>query len=200
MSSGASITADVKDIEKTIKMLNDLGKSPQRAVTKAARQAGLVLKRATISEAPEGKTHMLKKGIYLYAERNHGKRGKKVYEVVINRAFNSMFQKPIQHPGALGGKNSKAYYPSSMEYGFLARDKGGGLVYYSKGVFQTKKKAKEKASWTAKYEETKEAVTTKRVEGRHFMEKAATKTEAEREKILVETTLKELGKIWQSTQ
>ena len=40
-----------------------------------------------------------------------------------------MLQKPIQHPGKYGGKNPKAYYPSSIEYGFLTWSKDGGIRY-----------------------------------------------------------------------
>ena len=41
----------------------------------------------------------------------------------------AQLQKPIKNPGALGGKNKKAYYPASQEYGFLARAPGGGVQY-----------------------------------------------------------------------
>lgn len=46
--------------------------------------------------------------------------GKAVGEVVIDRAMNSVFQKPSK-------KGHHYYYPASQEYGFKHRVRGGGM-------------------------------------------------------------------------
>ena len=46
--------------------------------------------------------------------------------------MNDLLQKPVAHPGSAGSTSTRgghAYYPASMEYGFLTRSKGGGLRY-----------------------------------------------------------------------
>ena len=43
-----ALSFDIRDIERTVKMLNDAGKSPQKAVTRAAGRAGTILKRAVM--------------------------------------------------------------------------------------------------------------------------------------------------------
>ena len=120
---------DTRGIAKLVKMLDKAGKSPQKAVTKAASKAGTLVKRAVkYGTVPVGETGYLKKAIVRKAERSR-KRGKKVYEVTFDKAYNDVLQKPIKNPGAAGGKNPKAYYPASQEYGYLTRSKGNGLSY-----------------------------------------------------------------------
>ena len=191
MSSGASITADVKDIEKTIKMLNKAGKSPQKAVTRAAGRAGTVLKRKIKQGEVPRKTGTLRKSIIRVGEKTK-KRGKKVYEATFDRKMNDQLQKPIKQRGALGGKSGKAYYPASMEYGFLARakDGSGGVVYFNEGV----------NDFRSRPDAVPSGVSTQKVEGHHFMQKGAAAADSEVRQILVDKTMEELEKIWQSTQ
>ena len=107
-----------------------VGGVPQKAVTKAASKGLTVVRRSVRPKVPV-KTGALKKGLQRKAERSKTK-GKKVYELRMNPAMNEVFQRPVKNPGAAGSKSTKnghAYYPSSMEYGFLTRSKGGGLRY-----------------------------------------------------------------------
>ena len=181
-----ALSFDIRDIERTVKMLNEAGKSPQKAVTRAAGRAGTVLKRSVKGEVPY-KTGTLKQSIIRVGERSRRK-GKKVYQVTFDRKMNSQLQKPIRNPGQLGGKSSKGYYPASMEYGFLARakDGSGGIVYYSETLndFRTRPNAEQKQ------------VTTQNVEGHHFMAKGAAAAEPEVRKILIDKTMEGLEKIW----
>ena len=86
MSAGATVTFDTKDIEKTIKVLNKMGKSPQKAVTRAAGRAGTVMKRSVKGQVPI-KSGALKKSIVRVGERSRRK-GKKVYQVTFDRKMN----------------------------------------------------------------------------------------------------------------
>ena len=183
-----ALSFDIRDIERTVKMLNEAGKSPQKAVTRAAGRAGTVLKRAVKGEVPY-KTGTLKQSIIRVGERSRRK-GKKVYQVTFDRKMNSQLQKPIRNPGQLGGKSSKGYYPASMEYGFLARakDGSGGIVYYSETLndFRTRPNAEQ------------QQVTTQNVEGHHFMAKGAAAAEPEIREILTNKTMEELEKTWKA--
>lgn len=124
-----NVSFDTTGVVKLVKMLDKAGKNPQKAVTKAAGKAGTIVKRAVkYGTVPVGETGYLKKAIVRKAEKSR-KRGKKVYEVTFDKAYNDVLQKPIKNPGKAGGKNPKAYYPASQEYGYLTRSKGGGLSY-----------------------------------------------------------------------
>ena len=181
-----ALSFDIRDIERTVKMLNEAGKSPQKAVTRAAGRAGTVLKRAVKGEVPQ-RSGTLKKSIIRVGEKMR-KRGKKVYQVTFDRRMNEQLQKLIRNPGQLGGKSSKGYYPASMEYGFLARakDGSGGIVYYSAALndFRTRPNAEQKQ------------VTAQNVEGHHFMAKGAADAEPEVRKILINKTMEGLEKTW----
>ena len=100
-------------------------------MTAAAGRGATVVKRAVknSAEIPELTGTMRKAVRRLRAERSKVK-GKKVYPVGFDPAMNSVLQKPIRNPGEAGGQNDKAYYPASMEYGFLTRSKGGGISYF----------------------------------------------------------------------
>jgi len=119
---------DMKGLEKMVKALDKMGKSPQKAVTKAASKAFTPVKREIRRLTPVGDTQYLRKSIIRKAEKS-GVIGKKVYEATFDPALNDVLQKPIKHPGAAGGKYPKAYYPASQEYGFITRSKGGGYSY-----------------------------------------------------------------------
>lgn len=148
-AAGATVDFDTTGITVMIQALNKINKSPQKAVNKATSKANLIVKRTVKGEAPV-KTGTLKRNIVTKAEKNHGVKGKKVREVTFKGGSeaNSLLQKPIQNPGTLGGKNPKAYYPASMEYGFLARAPGGGTQYVEGRHFM--RQGAEQASPTAK--------------------------------------------------
>lgn len=190
MSAGATVTFDTKDIEKTIKVLNKMGKSPQKAVTRAAGKAGTVMKRSVKTQVPV-KSGALKKSIVRVGERSRRK-GKKVYQVTFDRKMNDQLQRPVQNPGMLGGKNKKGYYPASMEYGFLARakDGSGGVVYYNEALDE----------FRTRTDRAPGAVSTQKVEGYHFLESGAEAVEPEVREIMVDKTMEELIKIWQSNK
>lgn len=124
-----SITFEYKDLFRTYQMLDRAGKSPQKALNKGTSKAAQIVKRSVKGVAPV-RTGTLKRNIVTKTERS-SKRGKKVRETTMRGGAeaNAIFQKQIHNPGALGGGSPYAYYPSSMEYGYLARAKGGGVQY-----------------------------------------------------------------------
>ena len=129
-AAGATVDFDTTGITVMIQALNKINKSPQKAVNKATSKANLIVKRTVKGKVPV-KTGTLKRNIVAKAEKNYGVKGKKVRQVTFKGGAeaNAQLQRPIQNPGALGGKNPKAYYPASQEYGFLARAPGGGVQY-----------------------------------------------------------------------
>lgn len=113
--------------EATIAAYARLGKLPQKTVSKAAGKGMTVVRRYVKTEAPE-LTGTLKRSIMRNGERSRYA-GKKIFDLTFNPAMNDLLQKPIKNPGEAGGKSRHAYYPASMEFGFLTRSKGGGLSY-----------------------------------------------------------------------
>jgi len=101
----------MKELQKSIKRL---GGVPQKAVTPSARKGMNVAIKSAKSNAPVD-TGELKKGLKLVGERSRTK-GKKVYQVVFDRAKNDIFQKR----NSLG--DVTGYYPASQEYGYFARN------------------------------------------------------------------------------
>lgn len=101
----------MKEIQRSIKKL---GEVPQKCVTPAARKGmNLALKNAKNNAPVE--TGELKNGMKLIGEKARAK-GKKVYQVVFDRAKNDIFQKKNKDGKVTG------YYPASQEYGFFARN------------------------------------------------------------------------------
>lgn len=152
-TGGQVLTFDTKGVEVMIRALNKIDKSPQKAVNKATSKANLIVKRAVKGKVPVGPPPhggTLKKNIVAKSEKNHGVRGKKVRQVTFKGGAeaNALLQRPIKNPGALGGKNPKAYYPASQEYGFIARAPGGGTQYVEGRYFM--RDAAEEASPQAK--------------------------------------------------
>lgn len=101
----------MKELQKSIKKL---GKVPQKCVTPAARKGMNIALKSAKAAAPVD-TGMLKKGMKLAGEKSKYK-GKKVYRIVFDRAYNDIFQKPNKQ-GKITG-----YYPVSQEYGFFAKN------------------------------------------------------------------------------
>lgn len=108
--------------------LSRISTMPQKISKKAGGQAANAVRRSIRSEIPVGKTGQLRRGIIRVGERSRYK-GKKIYDLMFDPDKNGIFQKDIKHPGEAGGKRGHAYYPASMEYGFLTRSKGKGLKY-----------------------------------------------------------------------
>ena len=124
-----ALNFECEDLQGFADSLEKLGGVPQRCVTKAARQGATAVKSRISATAPV-RTRSLKRGMELRGERHRGKRGKKVYEVRFRRDMNDVFQKTIKEPGTRGGSGKpSAYYPSSVEYGFMTRHPEGGFRY-----------------------------------------------------------------------
>ena len=102
----------MKELEKTIRKL---GRLPQKCVTPAAKKGGRIVLLAARAKAP-WRFGDLANGIILKGEKLR-KRGKKVYDVMMDPAKNDIFVKTTKD-----GK--RYYYPASMEYGFITRDGG----------------------------------------------------------------------------
>jgi hypothetical protein len=107
--------------------MRDMGKLPQKCVTKSARQGANIPLKSARTNAPVD-TGALKRGLKLKGELTKTK-GKKVYQVTFDKAMNDTFVKISR-----GGK--RAYYPASQEYGFQTKNGGyiPGYHYLEKSV------------------------------------------------------------------
>lgn len=173
----SSLDFDFKELVQFQKTLMQIGGMQQKYVTQAARAAQKYVLHEVKNAAPRGKTGKLAENIVSVGERIKLK-GKKVYQTTFagGEEANAALQKTIKRPGVAGGKNKKAYYPASVEYGFLTRaNEGGGLKYVAA---------------------RKTGIGLKRVEGTHFMRKAAEKAGPKAEQIMINTLKKRLAKEW----
>ena len=111
----------IKGMKELQKSLKKLGEVPQKHVTASARKGMNVVLKGAKSNAPEGDTGNLKRGMKLSGERSRYK-AKKVYKIIFDPAMDDVFQKPIKKPGSRGARKKKptGYYPISQEYGFFA--------------------------------------------------------------------------------
>lgn len=101
----------MKELQKSLKAL---GEVPQKHVTASAKKGMSVVLQQAKSKAPVD-TGMLRKGMKLVGERTKTK-GKKVYQVDFDRAFNDIFQKRNKAGQII------AYYPVSQEYGYFTKN------------------------------------------------------------------------------
>lgn len=104
----------MKELEETIRKLGQL---PQKCVSAAAKKGATIVFKAAKENAPF-LSGDLEGGIILKGEKVR-KKGKKVYDIMMDPAKNDIFVKETKD-----GK--RYYYPASQEYGFLTRD--GGYV------------------------------------------------------------------------
>lgn len=221
MSGAMRIDFDHKDLVKMYKTLDRVGASPQKALNKGTSKAATILKRAIKEEAPvsNGPTGgTLKSGIVTKTERSRYQ-GKKVREITLSKQLNPVFQKPIKHPGVLGGKSKHGYYPASMEYGFLVRVKGqdgkNQLRFFLRTHYRNAGRNKETESWISSlgdsfllrraggnnhmyYIQATMGFQSRKVEGEQYMLKGSEKTSDKVKLVIIETMTKELDKIWQS--
>lgn len=100
----------LRDLERSFR---ELGKVPQTVATQSARAGASVARRAAKANAPED-TGALKQAIIMKRERR-SKRGKAVYDILIDPSKNDQFVK-ISRDG------KRSYYPASQEYGFFTVD------------------------------------------------------------------------------
>jgi hypothetical protein len=134
-----ALSFEVLNAHEVSEFFVELGKVPQKSVTKAARQGATIIKRAVVnsSQLPI-KYGFLQMSIKPYEERKRkGGRntsGKAAFDVAFDQNFNNIFQKPYQGTPRRGSKNPKNmyYYPASMEYGFANQKGGVGGHYFMK--------------------------------------------------------------------
>jgi hypothetical protein len=102
---------NIEGMRELKKLLSDVGKLPQRCVTKAARRGSSQLLKAVRAAAPVD-TGQLRSGIILKPEKSK-RRGKKVYQIVFSSHLNDVFVK-------ISKEGKRSYYPASMEYGYIS--------------------------------------------------------------------------------
>jgi hypothetical protein len=111
-------TFGVVGIEDLEAQLRRVGNMPKKYLNRAAKAGSAHTLAAVKADAPRGKTGLLKKGVSQKMETPN-KRKKSVYRIRFNPKFSESYYKPSS--GAYGGQPPKAYYPYSIEFGFLGR-------------------------------------------------------------------------------
>jgi hypothetical protein len=143
---------EIEGFAELMRQMQRVEKVPKSVTTKAAREGIKDPLKDAKANAPE-LSGSLKNGIIKILEKSPRGKAKSVYRIVFDRAFNSIFQKPVpdpnaEHPkgaGVYGGKKPTAYYPVSQEYGF--KTKGG----YEPGLYFVREAlAKNQAESTSK--------------------------------------------------
>lgn len=110
----AKVNFKITGMKELQKSLKTLGETPQKHVTAAARKGMNIVLSQAKAKAPID-TGALKKGIKLVGERSKTK-GKKVYQVDFDSAYNDVFQKKDKKGKVV------AYYPVSQEYGYFTKN------------------------------------------------------------------------------
>jgi HK97 gp10 family phage protein len=108
---------EIKGMKELERLIKQLGKLPQKCVTKAAKDGATIALQSARANAPMDSGE-LKNGIILRGERRV-KVGKKMYDVMMDPAKNDIFVK-------VTADGTRYYYPASQEYGFVTAD--GGYV------------------------------------------------------------------------
>lgn len=110
----AKVKFKVEGMDELERSLKKLGKVPQKHVTASAKKGMNISLKDSRANAPY-ETGALKKGIVIKGEKSKDK-GKKVYRIVFDRAYNDVFQKKNKD-GKITG-----YYPVSQEYGYFTKN------------------------------------------------------------------------------
>lgn len=105
---------EIEGMEELKQYIGKIEKLPQKIVTRSAKMGATISLKTAKGDAPFF-TGDLESSIMLKAEKTKTK-GKKVYQVVFNRAYNDTFQKKSKSGKVTG------YYPASMEYGWTMRN------------------------------------------------------------------------------
>lgn len=116
-----NVNFQMQGFDELQKLIDEIGRIPQRVVTKSARNGARVLHRAIKNAAPVD-TGQLRKGIIVKPEKSRTK-GKKFFQVVMSEHMNDVFVKYTK-------EGKRYYYPASMEYGFRTRDGGYSPGHY----------------------------------------------------------------------
>lgn len=106
-----SVKVKIEGLDELENMFRELGKVPQKCVTKGAKAGANIALAAAKSKAPKDIGN-LRKGIILKGEKKTIN-GKKVYDIMMNPAMNNIFVKE--------SNGNRYYYPASMEFGFLTK-------------------------------------------------------------------------------
>lgn len=206
--NGSNVSFDTRDMKKLYKALDNLGgKTMQKCVNRAAGKGATAVGKRIRAKAPKGKTGQLKKGFKRKKERSKIP-NKAVYQYAMDSSKNNVFQKPIKNPGALGGAHKYwGYYPNSVEYGFLARAKGGGLEYHRiKRSFSknddsfknTTNKITILGESRHRYRaiEEVEGYKSQKVQGQHFVRRAAEEAAPQASSIIKNELFAQIDKEW----
>ena len=193
--STVRIDFEHRDLIRMYLALDRVGAAPQKALNKGTSKAARIVKKSVKGNAPR-KSGALQSGIVTKTERSSVK-GKKVRQTTMKGGgANATFQKPIKHPGVLGGKSDHAYYPNSQEYGFLARDKGGNTIFVKFLTTQEKTRKGYRDNHRMYYQDSGNRVPSRKVEGKHFMLHGAEAASEAAKSAMIETMTKELDKQW----
>jgi hypothetical protein len=107
---------NVTGMNEVLRLIEELGKAPQKVLTKATRLSANIVKDAARSNSPS-LSGALKRGIKIKKER--GKNGKSVYRI---GHFGKDF-KGTEYVKISARTGKRSYYPSSQEYGWTSRGK-----------------------------------------------------------------------------
>jgi hypothetical protein len=116
------MSMEISGLDNLIQLIEELEKVPQSVATKAARSGAQIDLTATKQDAPE-LDGWLKSSLKLVGEKTKTK-GKKVYEITFDSAYNSKLVK-------ISKTGKRSYYPVSQEFGWKYPNGGGhyGLQY-----------------------------------------------------------------------
>lgn len=120
MADGLTFTWSADALAEIDAAMDRIKYGTQRVATEAAiapAQAEL----EAAKEATPVKTGTLRESLVLHMEQNRAD-GKQVFDVMPTAKANSLLQRKVKNPGIMpGGKKRRdtAYYPASMEYGFM---------------------------------------------------------------------------------
>jgi len=139
-----NINFEIKGMKELVASVDALGKLPRKCVRGAARKGSNIALKAARANAPvytgpaiEGVIPgALKKGIIKKEERSRNP-GKAVFDIMIDPKKNNIFVK-------MSG-DKRAYYPASMEYGFLTKSgkKIPGHHYLKRALTENKQAIEE---------------------------------------------------------
>lgn len=120
MADGLTFTWSTDALVKIDAAMDRIKYGTQRVAAEAAMAPAQAELEAAKTAAPV-KTGTLRESLVLHMERNRAN-GKQVFDVMPTAKANSLLQKEVKNPGIMpGGKKRRntAYYPASMEYGFM---------------------------------------------------------------------------------
>lgn len=120
MADGLTFTWSADALAEIDAAMDRIKYGTQRVAAEAALAPAQAELEAAKTAAPV-KTGTLRESLVLHMERNRAD-GKQVFDVMPTAKANSLLQKKVKNPGIMpGGKKRRdtAYYPASMEYGFM---------------------------------------------------------------------------------